>query len=154
MKQKHYTSLPPNLPRALDFGCEKGASGWLMTLLIIEHNFVLHKGAFRDALCLRYSWQPSRLPSQCVCGMAFTVEHALSFPCGALPSIRHNEIRDLTAKLLTEVCHNVATELTLQSLTGEQFSHRTSNEEDRARLDVCAQGFLGNRQSAFFMSRF
>ena len=145
-----HDSLPPNLLRAKDFGSEKGASGWLMTLPIIEHNFALHKGAFRDALCLRYGWQPSRLPSQCVCSMAFTVEHALSCPCGALPSIRHNEIRDLTAKLLTEVCHNVATEPTLQPLTGEQFSHRTSNDEDGARLDVCAQGFWGNRQSAFF----
>ena len=103
---------------------------------------------------IRYGWQPSRLPSRCVCSMAFTVEHTLSCPCGTLPPIRHNEIRDLTAKLLTEVCHNVATEPTLQLLTGEKFSHRTSNDEDGARLDVCAQGFWGNRQSAFFDVRF
>ena len=61
-------------------------------------------------------------------------------------------IRDLTAKLLTEVCHNVATEPPLQPITGERLSeHRTSNSEDRVRLDVCAQGFLGDRhQCAFF----
>ncbi len=29
---------------------------------------------------------------------------------GGFPTIRHNEIRDITASLLTEVCHNVATE--------------------------------------------
>ena len=28
-----------------------------------------------------------------------------SCPIGGLPSLHHNEIRDLTANLLTEVCH-------------------------------------------------
>jgi len=37
-------------------GCasEKGASSWLSTLPIAEHGFALLKGAFRDALCMRY----------------------------------------------------------------------------------------------------
>jgi len=34
---------------------EKGASNWL-TVLIEEFGFTLHKGAFRDALALRYGW--------------------------------------------------------------------------------------------------
>ncbi len=38
-----------------------------------------------------------------------------------LPTIRYNEIRDITASLLTEVCHNVATEPPLQPLTGKLF---------------------------------
>ena len=42
------------LQRAMDLGSEKGASGWLMTLPIAEHKFALHKGSFRDALCMRY----------------------------------------------------------------------------------------------------
>jgi len=70
---------------------------------------------------------------------------------GALPSIRHNDIRELTAKLLTDVCPNVAVEPDLQPLTGETLSHRTSNNEDGARLDVSAQGFWGDRhEHAFF----
>ena len=130
---------------------EKGASIWVVALPIAEHNFTLHKGSFRDALCLRYGWKPSRMPSHCVCGCNFSVEHAFSCPSGALPSIRHNDIRDLTAKLLTEVCPNVATEPDLQPLTGETLSHRTSNYEDGARLDVSAQGFWGDRHArAFF----
>ena len=57
----------------------------------------------------------------------------------------------LTAKLLTEVCPNVAVEPDLQPLTGEALSHRTSNYEDGARLDVSAQGFWGDRHvRAFF----
>ena len=36
-------------------------------------------------------------------------------------SIRHNEIRDLTAKVLTETCHNVGIEPPLQSINYEHF---------------------------------
>ena len=43
------------------------------------------------------------------------------------------------------------TEPPLQPITGERLSHRTSNSEDGAHLDVCAQGFWGDRhQRAFF----
>ena len=143
--------LPATLTRAMEMASEKGASIWVVALPIAEHNFTLHKGSFRDARCLRYGWKPSRMPSHCVCGCNFSVEHAFSCPSGALPSIRHNDIRDLTAKLLTEVCPNVATEPDLQPLTGEILSHRTSNYEDGARLDVSAQGFWGDRHArAFF----
>ena len=49
----------------------------------------------------------------CACGAKFLIEHtiSLSYPKGGFPSIRHNEIRDLTANLLTEVCTqtNIAT---------------------------------------------
>ena len=50
------------------------------------------------------------IPSTCTCGKSFTVEHALSCPLGGFPSIRHNEIRDLTVNLMAEVCHNVSIE--------------------------------------------
>ena len=64
---------------------------------------------------------------------------------GGYPSIRHNELRDITAELLTEVCHSVGIEPTLQPLTGEQFSYRSANVEDGARLDVVAEGFWDHR---------
>ena len=114
-------------------------------LYIAEHGFALHKRAFRDALCLRYGWHPGHLPTECVCGKQFTVDHALSCPCGGLPSLRHNEIRDVTADLLNEVCHNVCTEPELQPLSGELLSHRTANTEDGGRLDVKAQGLCSVR---------
>ena len=143
--------LPSNLQRALTVSAEKGASSWLSTLPIDEHGFALHKGAFRDALCLRYGWRPSHLPSHCICGEQFTVEHALSCSRGGYPSIRHNEIRDITADLLSEVCHNVGKEPCLQTMTGEQLRHRSANREDGARLDVVAENFWGrDRQCAFF----
>jgi hypothetical protein len=47
----------------------------------------------------------------------------LSYVChkGGFPSLRHNEIRDLSASLLKEVCSNTGTELHLQPLNGETF---------------------------------
>ena len=70
--------LSTKLQKALTICSEKGASSWLSALPISEHGFALHKGAFRDALCLRYGWRPLHLPSHCVCGKHFTIEHALS----------------------------------------------------------------------------
>ena len=140
-----------SLQRAMDLAQEKGASSWLTTLPLEEFGFTLHKTAFSDAIALRYGWQPSRCPSSCACGSNFSVEHALSCPKGGFPIVRHNEIRDLTANLLTEVCHDVCVEPTLQPITGETFSYATANSEDGARLDVAASGFWGGRfERAFF----
>ena len=112
-------------------------------------NMVLHwiKSAFQDALALRYGWLPLRAPTHCACGTSFSVEHALSCPKGGLPSIRHNEIRDLTATLLTEVCSQVATEPELQPASQEDFSLSTANVQDGARLDIVMNGFWGGGQS-------
>ncbi len=90
-------------------------------------------------------------PIVSVHGHQFTVEHALSCPRGGFPSIRHNEIRDITADLLSEVCHNVGTEPCLQPITGERLTYSTANKEDGARLDVVAESFWWrDRQRAYF----
>ena len=47
-------SLPPTLQRSILLACEKGSSSWLTALPLVDQGFALHKGAFRDALCLRY----------------------------------------------------------------------------------------------------
>ena len=59
-------SLSSNLQTAIGVSSEKGASTWLTTLPLADHGFTLHKGAFRDALCLRYGWVPQELPAQVV----------------------------------------------------------------------------------------
>ena len=90
------------------------------------------------------------VPRPQTCGSSFQVDHALSSPYGGFPSIRHNELRDLTAHLLTEVCHNVGIESELQPLDGTRMDHRTANLEDGARLDIKADSFWSkDRQSAF-----
>ena len=145
------TALPSSLQKAVETAQETGASTWLTALPIAAHGFALHKGAFRDALCLRYGWRPPLLPSQCICEKSFTVEHALSCPFGGFPTIRHNEVRDITAHLMSDVCHNVGLEPSLQPITGERLHLSTANTEDGARVDIKAQGFWENdRQCAFF----
>ena len=146
-----FNRLPGSQQRSLEASKEKGASSWLAALPMADHGFALHKGAFRDALCLRYGWRPPLMPSNCVCGKQLSVEHALSCACGGFPAIRHNELRDLTAQLLTETCHSVGIEPQLQPLRDEQLRHQTANREDGARLDVVAENFWGrDRQNAFF----
>ena len=101
LRRQHETSaaaalkarLLHHLQRAMTASTEKGASIWLSTLPIEEHGFALHKGAFRDAICLKYGWRPPLLPSHCACSKQFTVEPALNCPRGGFPSIRHNEIQ-------------------------------------------------------------
>ena len=53
------------------------------------------------------------------------------------------------ATLLTEECHNVATEPPLQPLSGEILNHHTANREDGARLYIRARGFWNGSQDAF-----
>ena len=144
-------SAPKSLQRAMDLAQEKGASSWLTALPLEEFGLTLHKGAFRDAISLRYGWQPLHTPSTCPCGTNFTVEHALSCPKGGFPTLRHNEVRDLTANLMTEVCNDVCIEPTLQPVTGEALSGASALTADGARLDVAASGFWGGRhERAFF----
>ena len=69
---------------------------------------------------------------------------------GGFRILRHNEIRDMTAKLLSEVCHNVATEPPLQPLSGETFTHRSANVSAEARLDIKARSFWNSTQDAYF----
>ena len=65
--------------------------------------------------------------------------------------VRHNEVCDLTATLLTEVCHNVANEPSLQPICAETFPNATANTADDARLDVKASGgFWCRGQDAYF----
>ena len=137
--------LPPTLQRATDLASEKGASAWLTALPLAVHGFDLPKGSFRDALCLRYGWQLHHLPSQCVCGKDFNQDHALSCPTGGLPTIRHNEIRDILATAMSEVCVDVVKEPALQPLSGETFQRSSTSCDPNARLDIRARGFWGSR---------
>ena len=89
-----------------------------------EHGFLLHKGEFRDALCLRCGWNHRNTPISCNCGTPFSVDHAMTCHMGGIPTIRHNEIRDIAATLLTDICHNVATEALLLKFSHPSFSQQ------------------------------
>ena len=50
---------------------------WLSALPVEEYGFCLSKGSFRDAISLRYGWQPPSMHSKCACGMSLSVDHAM-----------------------------------------------------------------------------
>ena len=97
--------------------------------------------AFHDAICLRYGWQLQHLADQCICGHDFTADHAMSCPTGGLPSMRHNEIRDILGALVAEVSIDTAIEPALQPLTGERFNQRTTTTDNDARPDIFHEVF-------------
>ena len=55
---------------------------------------------------------------------------------GGFINIRQNDVKDFTAKLLSEMDHHVQVEPTLLPLTGERMEHRTATETNEARLDI------------------
>ena len=69
-----------------------------------------------------------------------------SIMSSAVPLVvyQHNELRDFTAEMMSEVCHNACIEPLLQPLSGEFFTHASATTEYEARLDISAQGFWGN----------
>ena len=106
---------------------------------------------FRDALALPYGWRPANMATTCVCGHSNDVQHALNCKVGGLPIHRHNNIRDLTASLISEVCPNTEIEPSLQPLTGERRERRSANSRDDSRLDIRCRGFYQTLQDAFFL---
>ena len=133
--------------RLLAMSSENGASTWLSTLPLTSENYQLTKQNFWDLIRFRYGWQLSRLPSTCECGVTFSIEHALTCKKGGFISLRHNEVRNLTANLLGEVCKDVCIEPTLLPFTGEEINGALTT--DNARADVCARGFWTSGQLAF-----
>jgi len=109
---------------------EKGASTWLTTLPIDEWDFALHTLLFVIVWPLDTDGNPRmHVPTAYACSKSISLECVLSCPEGGFPSTRHNEIHDVAATLLSEVCHNVAVEPPFYSL-------RSSNIEGGARLDI------------------
>ena len=134
-------NLRPEQIRLIDINQETGASSWLTTIPLKEEGYMFNKQSFWDLIRLRYGWSLKRLPETCECGTNFTTDHALSCKKGGFITLRHNIIRNITATLLREVCHDVRIEPQLQPLSGESFQEATSNKADEARVDVCARGF-------------
>ena len=78
------------------------------------------------------------------------MQHSISCKKGGFVTLRHNEIRDITATLLSEVCKDVECEPNLIPLNGEQSNlNRTSKINNDVRLDVSARGFWISGPTAF-----
>ena len=69
--------LPQSQRKNVQLAQEKGASSWLTAIPIQRLGFTLHKGAFRDAVGLRYGWGLHLTPRSCHCGQNFDINHVL-----------------------------------------------------------------------------
>ena len=143
---------PDDLKNAVRAASEKGASSWVTALPSYEHDTVLHKGDFRDAIYIRYGWALKNLPERCACDRAtFNLQHALDCPLGGLRTIQHNETRDAMAQTMREAgltC--VEIEPKLQPLSGELFELKSTIKDDEARADIKCTGLWKAMRQAFF----
>ena len=69
---------------------------------------------------------------------------------GGFVSIRHNDLLDLTVRLVSEVCKDIEIESKLLPLSGQKINGRTTNRSDEARLDIWARRFWERGQHTFF----
>ena len=69
---------------------------------------------------------------------------------GGFVTLRNNKVRDVTARLLSEVCKDVELEPSLLTLNGkEQTMSNAAKKNDEVRLDLCARSFWVSGQKAF-----
>ena len=78
------------------------------------------------------------------------LEQALSCKKVGFVTIRHNQVRNITATLLNEIYNDVQIETQLQSLSGKYFDAKTANKHEDARLDISARGFWCYGQKGLF----
>ena len=120
-----------NLPErkyTIQLASEKEASSWLNALSLSKHGSDLTKTEFRDGRALRYTWEAKNTPFICPCGKKISLTHALHCATGGYTQLRHNEIRDVFANLMDDVCHNVQN----FSRSTEKFysSNSTTTDDD------------------------
>ena len=80
-----------------------GASLRFGALPLAEFSFALNKSEFRDALSLRYGRPLKGLPAMCRCGQKYNVTHALNCKKGGFVTMRHNNLRDFEADMLSKI---------------------------------------------------
>jgi hypothetical protein len=147
-KSSHYfkkfldikTECTDDKARNLDVLRLKGASSWLTVLPLQEFRYTLSKQEFVDAISLRYKFPIKGMPKTCACSKPNSIDHALSCAKGGYTAMRHNQIRNLEASFLQEVCYDVKIEPKLLPLTGETFKLKSANTKPDARSDVSARG--------------
>ena len=131
-------SVDSKMKRTLELANEKGAGTWLTALPLKSLGYVLNKQEFRDAIRLRYGWRIPNTPFHCGCGKKNSVDHTLNCTLGGYVSMRHNNLRDFEASLLSEVCKDVKIEPDLLPIGNTPM--QSANRALKARLDVSAVG--------------
>ena len=76
-----------------------------------------------------------------VVNLIFSTVHGMSCKKGGFIYIRHNNLRDLTANMISEVCKETKIEPKLSPLSGEELQSRTSNNSNKGRVDIKTRFF-------------
>ena len=104
---------------------------------------------FDTYIRIRYGWDIKNIPKTCSCGAKLNYQHCMSCKKGGFVTMRHNDVRDLTANILKGVLNDVEVDPQLLLLTGENLRYQTAIRGDKARLDIQAQGLWERGQQAF-----
>ena len=75
-------------------------------------------------------WHIVDMPSNCICGDTFTVDHAMVCRRRGFSTQRRNELRDLETDLLSIVCHDAQVEPILKEITGKVLTRGTNQAPD------------------------
>ena len=79
------------------------------------------------------------------------MSQALSCKKGGFVTLKHNELRDITAEMLGEICRDVKVEPMLSEIEkGEEMVKKSNKQAREARFDVSAVSFWTKGQKAFF----
>ena len=81
------------------------------------------------------------LPTSCPCGSKFDIQHSMSCRKDGFLQIRHNDLRDLEANIMSKVCKDIEIKSKLMPLSGEDLRGRTSGNSNEARVDIRNRGF-------------
>ena len=79
-------------------------------LPVVKNGFDLTEQPFWDGIKLRYDSSVANVPATSASGSIFTIQHSMCWKAGGFINIGHNDVIDLTAKFLSEVCHDVQVE--------------------------------------------
>ena len=80
------------------------------------------------------------MPSRCCCGGKMDVQDTISCKRGGFVTIRNNDLRELSANLLSNVCNDKQIEPKLLPVTRENFSNRIATARTEVRLNIRSRG--------------
>ena len=113
-------------------------SNWLTVLPITEFGFELSKQQFWDSDIVG---KTCNLPPSCPCGSDFNIKRSMSCKKGGFTYIQLNDLRDLTADMMSEVYKDTEIEHKLKLLSGKEVQGTTSNNINKARIDIRTRSF-------------
>lgn len=120
---------------------ENGVTNWLLVLTIVKNGFDLTKQQFWNSIRLQYDWVIANLPDICACYLTYTIKHSMFCKKARFFKIHSNDVRDLIAKSLSEVCYDVQVKPSLLSKTGQWIEHPTAINNNKARMDKGQSNF-------------